>query len=324
MRFVVLGLGSIGRRHAANLMALGQSVHGFDVVAGRRRAFEAGGGDAVVERDEALQLAADGGAVVVASPNGQHRDDVLDALAAGSHVFVEKPFAHRLDGLQAALARAQENGQIVFAAHNLRYHPAVDGARKALADGALGRVLWARAICASYLPDWRPEQDYRTGYAADPRTGGVIFDVIHEFDLCAYLLGPFRAVWASAQRSGQLEIESEDVADIRLEHECGAATSLHFDYVTRPPIRVMDIAGSEGRIAIDIVGRRLTRWSPEGAVLTDETAASRHEDDYRTEMEHFLACVAEHATPRCNGLEALAVLSEVLAARAMAGLPAQD
>ena len=132
MRFAVLGLGSIGRRHAGNLLALGQQTLGFDVDPAGRKALEEAGGKTVAERDAALEWAADGGTVVVASPNGQHRTDVLDALSAGSHVFVEKPFAHRLDGLAEAVDQAQANGQIVFAAHNLRYHPAVEDARKLL------------------------------------------------------------------------------------------------------------------------------------------------------------------------------------------------
>jgi len=287
-------------------------------------AFEALGGETFSDRDAALNLAADGGAVIVASPNGQHRADFLDALAAGSHVFVEKPFAHRLDGLTDAVTVAQRHGQTVFAAHNLRYHPAVETARSLLDDAALGDIVWARAICASYLPDWRPQQDYRKGYAANPATGGVIFDVIHEFDLCAHLLGPFRSAAASAQHSGHLEMASEDIADIRLEHACGAATSLHFDYLTRPPVRIMDIAGTAGRLALDIVGRRVTHWDIDGAVLLDETASSVHEDDYRVEMKHFIDCIAGKTAPRCDGQEAIAVLEEVVAARAIAGLPAHD
>ncbi len=322
MAIVVLGLGSIGRRHARNLMMLGQNVVGFDVDAAARKAFEESGGKAVADRTEALELATGGGAVIIASPSGRHFADTLDALSAGCHVFVEKPFAHRLDGLEAAVRTAQSKGQTVFAAHNLRYHPMVQAAHEILAASALGEIFWARAICASYLPDWRPQQDYRQGYAADPATGGVIFDVIHEFDLCAHLIGPFRSVSAAAQRSGHLELNSEDIADIRLEHDCGAATMLHFDYVTRPPVRVMDITGENGRIEIDIAGRRLIHWTADGRIVLNETAVSSLDDDYRDEMKHFLECVDGLATPRCDGGEALEVLSEVITARAMAGLSA--
>ena len=324
MQIVVLGLGSIGRRHAGNLVALGHRVVGYDTDEARLKAFEDSGGQTVPERTAALEKAANGGVVVISSPSGQHHSDVLDALARGSHIFVEKPFAHRLDGLEEALATAQRHGQVVFAAHNLRYNPVVESARALLKTGKLGRIFWARAICASYLPDWRPGQDYRIGYAADPVAGGVIFDVVHEFDLSAYLLGPFKSVQSVSRRSGHLDLPSEDVADILLDHDCGATTTLHFDYLTRPPLRVMDIAGEKGRIEIDIIGRRLVCWRADGSVVADETACSTLDEDYREEMDHFLECVAGKATPRCDGAEAIAALREVLKARAIASLPSAE
>lgn len=324
MEFVVLGLGSIGRRHAENLLALKCQVLGFDTDQERCKSFEAAGGRSTSRREEAMAAAANGGAIIVASPSGQHHADVLEAIDIGCHLFVEKPFVHRLDGIEEALKAAECAGQIIFAAHNLRYHPAVESAHAVLSAGELGQIFWARAICGSYLPDWRPNQDYRTGYAANPMAGGVIFDIVHEFDLSAYLLGPFRVKQAIGNQSGFLELSSEDIADIVLQHDSGARNVVHVDYLTRPPIRVMDIAGENGRLSVDIIRRRVRHWRADGEIVLDESAASKHEDDYRFEMAQFLSCIEGETEPRCDGFEAFAVLREVISARDMAGLPSSD
>ena len=318
MTVAVLGLGSIGLRHARNLIALGKTVAGFDPSADRCKALTDIGGRAVADR---AALIRDAEAVVVASPNRFHLSDLSEAVEAGKPVFVEKPLSHTLGGAEALLNRAQAQGVPVFAALNLRFHPAVVEARKRITAGELGHLLWGRLICASYLPDWRPGQDYRHGYASDPATGGVLFDIIHEFDVAHHLLGPATAVAAQARVSGTLEMRSEDVADVLLRHQSGATSSIHLDYITRPAQRVTEIAGSDGFLRLDIAGRRVTMTDTKGGVRLEKTYVTTFDDDYRDEMAAFLACAAGREKPLCDGREALAVLAQVIEARQLAALP---
>jgi predicted dehydrogenase len=318
VRVAVLGLGSIGLRHARNLVALGQEVVGFDPLLERREALEEAGGKTTEDR---AALIKDADAVVVASPNVHHLDDLRAAIEAGRPAFVEKPLSHKLDGVDAVLAQADKMGVAIFAALNLRFHPAVQEAKRRLAAGDIGKPLWGRLICSSYLPNWRPNQDYRQGYTSDPTTGGVLFDIVHEFDLAHHLLGAATAVAAQARRSGRLEMSSEDVADVLLRHASGVTSSLHLDYVTRPPLRVTEIAGEDGFLRLDIAGRRATITDAAGAVKLEKKYVTTFDDDYRDEMAAFLACVAGQDKPPCNGREARDVLVQVVAARRLAGLP---
>jgi predicted dehydrogenase len=312
-RFAVLGLGSIGLRHANNLLALGQQVCGFDPSPARRAMLDG----VVAERESALEGV---DAVVIASPSGAHLDDLRRALASGLHVFVEKPLAHRIDGLQELLADAAAAGRVVFAGLMLRYHPCVERAKQALQAGRIGVPIWARSICASYLPGWRPDQDYRQGYAADPAGGGVILDVVHELDLLVHLLGPAEIVASVAGRSGRLEMPTEDMADIVLTHAGGARSNAHLDYLTRPPQRITEIAGDEGFIRIDLNARRFVEYGANGVLRADEALPGTYADDYRKEMQDFIAAIEGTSRPRCDGMEALAVLRLALAARRKAGL----
>ncbi|MEC9455154.1 MAG: Gfo/Idh/MocA family oxidoreductase [Pseudomonadota bacterium] len=321
MTLAVLGLGSIGMRHAENALALGENVVGYDPDPVRRKLLTEVGGRPADSRAAVLD---DATAAVVASPNVHHLDDIRAALAAGCHAMVEKPLTHTTNGVQELLDAARADDKVVFAAHNLRFHPAVRSARAILESGKLGTPLWARAVAASYLPDWRPKQDYRTGFATDARTGGAVFDFIHEFDLLAHLLGPYTAEAAVARRSGVLDMAAEDCADVILRHETGLVSALHIDYVTRPAVRVTEIAGTEGILRIDVLARQLVHLAVSGEILTEESFGGAHADDYVTEMQAFLECFQSGDMPLCAGEEALAILAQVVRVRDLAGLPAVD
>lgn len=321
MKVGVLGLGSIGLRHAGNLRGLGVAVAGFDPDPARREALRELGGEPSESRAHVLESS---DAIVIASPNASHLPDLAEAVAAGRHAFVEKPLAHRCDGLQALAAEAQAKRTVVFVAHNLRYHPCVEQARQRLDDGAIGALLWARLLVSSYLPSWRPQQDYRLGYTADPRTGGVLFDNIHEVDLAAHLLGPARVIAAAARRTGTLEIAAEDCADLILRHAGGWQSSVHLDYASRNRQRITEIVGSDGLMRLDLTARTLRQLSPDGEAIRPFDAGGSINDDYTAEIADFLACVRGETAPRCPFREAIAILEQMIAARAMAGLPPSD
>ena len=229
--------------------------------------------------------------------------------------------AHTDKGLDTILRRADAEDLVVFAGLNQRFNPVIAAAKTLISDGALGQPLWARFLCSSYLPNWRAGNDYRTGYAADPKTGGVLFDVIHEFDIANFLLGPARTINSCTRNTGILEISAEDCADVVLEHDNGMRSILHLDYVTRPSRRKAEIAGSDGLLELDLSERQLQLCSKSGAIAHEQSWITSANEDYLEEMKQFFRCITEGEAPRCNGREALDVLRQVLAARRMSGLP---
>lgn len=317
----VLGLGSIGLRHARNLICLGREVVGFDPSPDRSDMLRRAGGQPAGSRDDVLRRCC---AVVIATPSQYHLADLDAAVSSGRPALVEKPLAHDPDAAESILDHAAASNLIVFAGLNLRFHPAVRMAKDILVRGELGTPLWARLIGASFLPDWRPHQDHRTGYAAAIGTGGVLFDLIHEFDLAVHLLGPASTVHAVARNTGTLGIPTEDCADVLLVHAgAGLHSSLHLDYVTRPRRRVTEIAGTGGLLEIDLFARRLKVFEPNGSVRIEEVFPGSFDEDYMDEMKAFLACLDGTASPACDGREALAVLKQVARARKIAELPCQ-
>ncbi|MHC4217555.1 MAG: Gfo/Idh/MocA family protein [Planctomycetota bacterium] len=317
MRVAVLGLGSIGLRHAGNLLALGQEVVGFDPDPKRCEALKESGGASAASRAEALD---DVSAAVIASPNAAHLDDIAAVISRGLHLFVEKPPAHSAEGLRPLVSRAREAALVFFTGVNLRFSPVVRAGRECIQSGALGDPLWAQFVASSWLPDWRPGQDHMAGYTADPRTGGVLFDYFHEFDLAAHLLGRADPVAAAARTTGLVSIPADDCADILLRHEGGVQSSIHVDYVSRVRLRHALVCGTEGLLRLDINDRTLEH-TPAGGDRRVTGFDGNFSNDYVTEMRSFLACVRGEESPLCDGREGLSVLETVVATRNMCGLP---
>jgi predicted dehydrogenase len=224
MRVAVLGLGSIGTRHARNLRGLGHEVVGFDPrpTEGREdwaRAQSLG---------EALSAA---DAAVVATPTSLHGEHALQALQLGVPVLIEKPMAVDPHEAERVATLARDRGLTCAIAMNLRFHPAVQTLRRLVADGTLGAIRYAQVSAGSDLRTWRPGTDYRAGYSARAVLGGgVVRDSIHELDYLTWILGPVATVSAEIAHVSDLEIDVEDLGTALLRLESGAVASVDLTY----------------------------------------------------------------------------------------------
>jgi predicted dehydrogenase len=317
----ILGLGSIGLRHARNALSLGVEVCGFDPDVERKAIFEGIGGK-FCESEKGLLEKCD--AIVIATPNRFHRQNLFDIADHGCHVLAEKPLAHTSSGLDNILRDMQEKKKFFAVAMNLRFNPVIQAAHDILSQKTYGPVLWARFICSSYLPDWRPHQDYRTGYTVDARYGGVIFDIVHEIDLAYHLLGSANVHSCVAWQSGVLETQAEDCAEIVLAHGNGAYSSIHLDYVSPNKRREFEIQMKNGLLTGDLIRRRLCIQDQKGRIVLDKNFSGTADEDYIEEMKRFIAAVQGKNSFPCDGAEALRVLELTIQARRIAGLPEEE
>jgi len=319
MKFLIAGLGSIGRRHFRNLRALGEQ----DILLYRtHRATlpddELSG--VPVETDLQRALAHKPDAVIVANPSSLHLDVAVPAAEAGCHLLIEKPVSHSLAGvdrLQAALQRGGGNAQIGF---HFRFHPGLLKVRALLAEGAIGTPASARANWGEFLPGWHPWEDYRASYAARPELGGgVVLTLCHPLDYLHWLLGDVQALWALISRQG-LGLEVEDTAEIGLRFANGALGSVHLDYLRRPARHDLEIVGTQGTLTWD---------NADGAARLAQVEADGKPGDWQVfpvpqgferntlfldEMRNFLDVVRGGARPVCPLEDGVYALELALAA----------
>jgi predicted dehydrogenase len=252
MKILIAGLGSIGRRHFRNLIALGET----DIVLLRTRKAtlpddELAGYPVETNLQEALQKHKPD-AVVVANPTSMHMDVAIPAAEAGCVILLEKPVSNSLDRLDLLQNAAQKSGSKILVGFQFRYHPTLNKARELIQSNELGKILTAHAHWGEYLPQWHPWEDYRQSYAA--RTdlgGGVIITLTHPLDYLRYLLGEVSALWSFNGHISPLEIDVEDVAEIGLRFASGAVGGVHMNYFQRPPVHRLEIVGSSGTLRWD-------------------------------------------------------------------------
>jgi predicted dehydrogenase len=267
MKFLIVGFGSIGRRHFRNLLALGER----DIVFLRSRRSTLPDNeiaDFPVETDLHAALAHQPGAVIIANPTALHLDIAIPAAEQGCNLFIEKPISHslaRVDELQAALTRG---GGKAFTAFQYRFHPGLEKIKILLADQVLGRPLSIRVHWGEYLPDWHPWEDYRQGYSARADLGGgVVLTLCHPLDYLRWLFGNVQSLWAFTSANSSLELDVEDTAEIGLCFENSLIGSVHLDYVQRPPGHHLEIIGTDGTIrwnntdgAVEVFNASKGKW----------------------------------------------------------------
>lgn len=314
MTLLVAGCGSIGQRHIRNLIAIGAGpVLAFDPSEAARQAAASAGATPLASLAEGLSRRPD--AAIIATPPDLHVAQAIESLDAGAHVFIEKPIAASLEGVDALIARADEAGRVAYVGYNLRFHAAIREIKNRLDAGAIGRLIAIRAEFGQYLPDWRPSRDYRQVYTAQAsRGGGVLLDVSHEIDYVRWLAGEVSTVQAIADNSGTLEIDVEDLALMTLRFESGAVGHIHLDCLQRVYSRTCKLIGTSGTLLWDFSeGIRL--YQADTRQWTHLPIVPDTNEMYVDQMKHFVDCIRGAATPAVTARDGRRVLEIALAAR---------
>ena len=255
---------------------------------------------------------------VIAGPASTHIGVARALAEAGVHLLVEKPLSDSLSGVDEFLEICERQDIRLMVGFSLRFDPVVVRLRDEIQSGRIGRVLSLRAEVGQYLPDWRPDADYRqTVSACRSLGGGVLLELSHELDLARWLCGEVQSVAAQARNTGALEIDVEDTAEILLEFESGALGSVHLDMLRRPPARKCEVVGEKGVLSLDLLAGRLTLAEAEGEARIEllHRQAENRNAVYLRELEHFLECIASGSAPRVGGHDGRAALALSLAAR---------
>jgi predicted dehydrogenase len=319
MRFLIAGFGSIGRRHFRNLKSLGER----DIVLYRSGKSQLPTDELeghVVETDLEAALAHKPDAVIVANPTALHLDVAIPAARAGCHILLEKPISHSTDRVDELDAAAKKSGSRVLVGFQMRFHPGLQKAAELIASGDLGIPLSAHAHWGEYLPAWHPWEDYRKAYSARRDLGGgVVLTLCHPFDYLRWLLGEVTDVYGKTSRTGQLEIEVEDQAEVILGFAGGATASVHLDYLQKPGAHWLQIICSEGYMRWDAASSALTVTRADGSQQEFLPAAGFDRNDlFLAQTRHFIEVASGKAAPVCtlaDGRRALEIALTVLSSQ---------
>ena len=316
MKFLIIGCGSIGRRHAKNLKELGEEVIGADIVPDNRKWAEENLGIKTYEKAEDALRREKPDAALVCTPPHLHVQIAKQALAAKAHVFMEKPISHNGKGVDALLKAAEKKKKIIAVGYNLRFHKGIAKLKELIDNGKIGKILSARLLFGQYLPNWRPTQDYRKSYTASKSMGGgIILDDSHEIDYARWLMGEVAEVNCTAAKVSNLEVETEDTAEITLKFKSGSIAQIHMDFVRQDYARNCEMVGEKGTLKWDYTKGTIEVYSAETKQTEIIDVKCEPNEMYVDEMKQFIDCIRNNKTPLVSGYEGKKTLMIALAAK---------
>ena len=244
LRFLQVGLGSMGKRRIRNLFFNGQrQIVGFDIRPDRMKEAEVKYGIETIPDFKKIS-GKDFDAVLISTPPDQHGEYIRMALKQKKHFFVEHPTSD--DGYEDILK--DKNAKLVKAPScTMRFYTPVKMIKEILEKGKIGKILAFQYHMGQYLPDWHPWEDYRRVYFSKKETGA-----------CREML-PFELIWLSwlmnskvAEISGSidkisaLEMDADDIILAQVKYKNKIKGNIIIDVISRKPFRTLRVLGSEG------------------------------------------------------------------------------
>lgn len=243
MNCLVVGLGSIGSKHASILTALGHKVHVVDIKPTQGYNYYKTVEEAF--KNQSFEY------IIISNRTCDHYKTFIDIIKYDFKGFllIEKPVFDRLYPLP------DYNYDNVFVAYNLRFHPIINDIIQML-NGK--NIFSIQVYVGQYLPEWRPDLNYRESYSASRNEGGgVLRDISHELDYINRITGGWKRVAAIGGNYGDLEIESDDVFGLLLESEKCPVVLMQVNYFDRKSRRELIINAEEISVKADLIQNTL-------------------------------------------------------------------
>ncbi len=270
LKLLVVGIGSIGRRHSDVLYTtLGcKNITLWDPVRENAEAHASKyPGMRVADTLEgALEEHPD--AVFICSPPALHMKQAEMAIKAGCHVMIEKPLAQDMKSLEAVERLAKEKGRMVSVALCNRYHKGIARVKALTEEGVLGKIINVRATMCEFFPHSRP--DYMQTYYV--RYSGC-FELIHAVDYAIWVAGGRpKEIYGIYGSDADIGFSSPDNAEILLRTDSGVTCSVNLSFYRFPAQSELFVYGTEGTAELRYThtGYSLRLYTRESECWTEE------------------------------------------------------
>lgn len=313
MKFLVIGLGSMGKRRVRNLKALGiEHVAGFDPRSDRRQESAEKYGVPVFEDLEATMHTFGPQAFVISTPPDLHMHYAYYAYERGISCFIEASVVDANKVKQ--LGQKVKNTAIVMAPScTMRYYPGPKKIKELIQANAIGKVLNVNYQTGQYLPDWHPWEKIEEFYVSKRETGGAREIVPFELTWLNDIFGEAKALGCVKAKLTEMTADIDDIYHCLLRYDRNVLANLTVEVISRPKAtREMRVLGSEGEIifsadanSVRYINTSMEAWKEfQFDTGTVESQYINPEEPYIAEMKDFVAAVhAKDQTLYPNSLE---------------------
>lgn len=302
-RVVIVGTGSIGKRHARLLARRKDiSVELCDTDAKMLTTALEETGPLPTHNSFNKMLESKPDVVLIASPNKIHTEQTLLALEAGAHVLCEKPMSDSLDNACRVLKYIQSSNQILVYGFSNHFHPGVIRTRDIIVSGQLGEILYVHFHIGTY----GTLVNSRSRYQADTEAA-LLMDYVHQPDLLFWILGKNPAgVYAAGSIGGNLELRSNPNAmTLLLDYNGLLTASIHLNYLQYPDRYHFEFLGDLGWIYYDLIANILYFGDRNKQVVRSEIFDFKRDILFEREHQAFFDVIAGKRSPESSAEDAL-------------------
>jgi len=248
---LVLGVGSVGKRHLRNMVNMNCELSAMDPNTNRLH-------EASKEVNLAFQFTNlkeidrywhmfDG--VIVCSPPKFHKEQCIIVSQKDIPILLEKPLTKNLrEGIELYNLSNKSNRRLLLGYTYRWWQPLIEFRRK-LNNGKVGKLLHAKFFMSAHLADWHPWERYQDFFMASKDLGGgALLDESHFIDLMMWFFGLPESIYASVEKISDLEIDTDDNVDIVMKYENGLRVIMHLDLYGRPHEKYISVTGDKGTL----------------------------------------------------------------------------
>jgi len=292
LKILVVGYGSIGKRHVNNLTKMKHIEILICTKNKEANTLKKNGIKIFKSLTESLKEKPDVG--IICNETSFHVKTAIKLAKHNCHLFIEKPLSHSLNDVKSLLNLIRKKKLITMIGCDMRFHKCINEMKKIIDHGDLGKIIFAKVEYGSYLPNWHPWEDYRTSYASKKNLGGgVVLTSIHEIDYLYWFFGKVNEVSAITGKLSDLEISVEDFAAILLRFQKNIVAEVHLDYFQQIEFRNCKIVGTKGIIYWDSNSNEVRQYnnSKKKWIIKLKYRNFQRNEQYVSELQHFLNCI---------------------------------
>jgi len=292
LKILIVGYGSIGKRHTNNLLNIGdveiivcsKNKESFKLIKKGIKIF-ASLEDALKEKPDIS---------IICNETSFHVKTAIKLAKINSHLFIEKPLSHSLDHVSQLLKIIKQKKLITMVGCNMRFHNGIKLIKKLLDKNEIGPIFSVIAENGSYMPDWHPGEDYQISYASNKKLGGgVVLTQIHEIDYLCWFFGKVSNVLSITGKLSDLQLDVEDFSSSILKFKNNIIGEIHLDYYQKPAVRTCKIIGKKGKIIWNYENNHLQIFKNSTNKFLTKQIDKKFDRNkmYVEELKYFLNCV---------------------------------
>ncbi|QLC67468.1 Gfo/Idh/MocA family oxidoreductase [Flavobacterium sp. LPB0248] len=305
MKVLIIGLGSIARKHINALQSL--NIEDINIYALRSNL------NSQIEKGieniydlENLEVSFD--FAIISNPTHLHFEFIEKLAKLNIPLLIEKPAVHTLKDVDKLIELIESKQLITYVACNLRFHPCIEYLKNKLTNEYL-KINEVNVYCGSNLPDWRPNVDFRKVYSANASMGGgVHLDLFHELDYTGWLFGIPNKSKSTLRCVSSLNIDAIDYANYVLEYETFTANII-LNYYRKKSKRLIEVVFDNEILELDLINNQ---------ILDDENnivfkaPAFEVKDTYGFQLDYFISCLRNNILPMNSFKESIEILKIIL------------